>query len=97
MGCKSMVLEYSWIDNFQTSIQEENGIETLTFSGFCMHSALVVKKVEYITKVDTLHITVFLSLIKKGKSGLFNESVIIPSYVNTIIFGEDEKQIWVRQ
>jgi hypothetical protein len=92
-----MVAEYSDINNFQTSIKEENEIEILTFSGLCMHSAYVVKKIEYETKKDVLHIIVFLSWVdKKGKSGSFNESVVIPSDINVVVFGKNKKTIWAR-
>ena len=92
-----MVVEYSDINNFQVFIKEENGTDILTFSGLCMQSAYVVNKIEYETKLDVLHITVFLSWFnKEGKSGSFNESVIIPSEINSVVFGKDKKQIWTR-
>ena len=92
-----MVAEYSDINNFQTSIQDENGTKILNFSGLCMHSAYVVKKIEYEKKIDVLYITVFLSWVnKKGKSGSFNESVILPPDINIVVFGKGKKQIWMR-
>ena len=33
---------------------------------------------------------------KNGKSGSFNESVIIPPDVNIVVLGIDRKQIWTR-
>jgi len=92
-----MTAEYVDINNFQMSVSNKNGEELFNVSGLCMHSAYVVKEIAYKTENNILHITVFLSGVnKKGKSGSFNESIVIHPAVNMIVFGRDKQLLWKR-
>jgi hypothetical protein len=92
-----MIAEYSNINNFSLVELKSGEDIVIEISGLCMMSAYVVKKIEMKKTDDILIVKVVLSLFgKKGKSGSFNESIIIPPDVNKVVLGNNAVVLWTR-
>ena len=93
---RSRVLEAESTLNFKVIYPVEGSVNKLNIKGIASDSAYGIKKITCNVKKEKMIVKVYLSLVSKD-SGYLDYTVVIPSSVNEVLFGNKLKKIWERQ
>ena len=93
---RSRVLESESTLNFKVIYPVEGSVNKLNIKGIASDSAYGIKKITCNVKKEKMIVKVYLSLVSKD-SGYLDYTVVIPSSVNEVLFGNKLKKIWERQ
>ena len=98
-GCsEEMTLELKFIRPLKVEQSRSGQDLQLQISGVVMHSALGIKKID--TKISEGSLQVLVKLVladtSAGIDGNLKYSLLVPSSINTVVFGEEKAVIWTR-
>ncbi len=93
---RSRVLEAESTLNLKVTYPVEGSVDKLNIKGIASDSAYGIKKIRCNVDKDKMTIKVYLSLTSKD-SGYLDYTVIVPSSVNKVVFGDQLTKIWERK
>lgn len=93
---RSRILETESTLNLKVTYPVEGSVNKLNIKGVASDSAYGIKKITRKIKKEKMIVKVYLGLVSKD-SGYLDYTVVIPSSVNEVLFGNKLKKIWERQ